>query len=230
MPALLSISIPQAQVDKLEAALGKATTRQAVYQAVYRTTRAGATIIRKRVQENLVLDSKYINRAIKIRIDNSMGKADATGHITISPELIPLVGYQDGGDGKSGITVVISKNRPPLVLKHAFYARVTNKDGKSHKGIFLRAKGRDISGGKVMKGTYKHLKVGRYEGGRLTKRGYARRLPMEEQFGPSVVDALGPDLQTTIGKEAALDLAETLQKNIESQLKRFQGNATGGES
>lgn len=222
MPPLLSISIPQAQVDKLEAAIGKETARRAIYQAVFRTTRAGATIIRKRVQEELQVDSKYINRAITIRVDNSMDKADATGHIIVSPKLIPLVGYGDRKAGKQGgITIVVSKDRPPIYLRHAFYATVRAGDDGTHKGIFMRAKGRDKSGGKVMKGTFNHLKVGKYQGGKLTAAGYARRLPMEEQFGPSVVDAIGPDKLTTLGQAIHADLAQTLQKNLESQISRF---------
>lgn len=222
-----SITISPEQIAKLEAAIGKQSTKQAIYQAVLRTTRAGTTIFRKRITEKLYLDQKYITRAITTDVRGlSRDSAEAVGHIRVSAEPIPIVAYQDRKAGKQGgITVVISKDRPPLYLRHAFYARVGTG---GHVGIFFRAEGRDksagkerfiVSGGRIAQ-RYKH-------GGKLTASGYARRLPMEEKFGPSVVDAYGDKVLTTMGQQINVDLQETLVKNLQSQLDRFQGGAGG---
>lgn len=220
-----AITIPPDQVKKLEAAIGPKATKQAMYQAVLRTTRAGTTIFKTRIREKLNLDTKYINRVIETKVQGeSLESPDVRGTIIVKHELIPMVAYADRKAGKQGgVTVVMGKGKLPVYLRHAFYATVGV--GK-HKGIFFRAEGRDksagkerfiITGGRVGK-RYKH-------GGRLTPTGYARRFPIEEKFGPSVVDAFGVDALTATGQQIIADLGATLEKNIQSQLNRFTGKS-----
>lgn len=213
----ISVQIPQEQLDRLQAQLSGDQLDKAIYQAVYRTTRAGASIIRRIVKESMNLDAKYITRVISTAMRGS--GAESQGHVIVSREAIPLVAFLDRAIKKGGISVTISKDRAPIVFRHAFYSTVGKGDG--HKGIFFRAEGRDSSGTLAEKATFRSLRTHVYEGGRLTARGYARRLPIEQAYGPSVVDAIGPEELTDIGTRIVAELQARLEKNVTSQLKRF---------
>lgn len=219
-----TVGIPDDQVKHLEATLGTATAKRAMYQAVLRTTRAGTGIVQRCVKERMMLDQKYIKRVVRSEVKG--GDLTTEGAIIIENEPIPLIAYGDRTAGQQGgVTVIISKNRLPLYLRHAFIATV----GKGrHKGIFFRAKGRDRSAGTEKQYNTRNFFNERYkEGGRLTKTGYARRLPIEEQYGPSVVDVFGEGELKTIGETILADVQQTLQKNIQSQMDRFMGRKKG---
>lgn len=226
----ISVKIPPEQLSRLHASLDEKQLSQAVYQAVLRTTRAAAGIIRRTIQESLALDGKYVKRVVTTQTRGD--GVDVEGHVLISQESVPLIAYMDRRVGKSGITVVITKGRLPVYFRHAFYAAVGTPRGGAvadrHKGIFFRAQGRDSSGKLVTKETYRSLRTHAYEGGRLTASGYARRLPIEEAMGPSVADAIGVQNLTELGQRVVASLEATLAKYVDSQISRFtQGQEVG---
>src|SRR4051812_21236624 len=96
--------------------------KQGIYQAVRRTTNAAAKIFRDIVQERTFLQAKYAKRVIKSRVQ---GGDLPVGTVTISQEKVPLIGYQVTNHGrKVGVEVMVSKDRPPIHLRHAFLVRL----------------------------------------------------------------------------------------------------------
>ncbi len=189
--ASIEVGISSIQLKQLEEALNPKQLKQAVYQAIKRTTTTGTVAVRKIVREKTYISAKYANRAVKTRMEGNEGV------ITISQKLVPLIGYKVSATKKMGVVAQVSKDRPPIILRHAFKGRVRAGEDGGHIGIFQRQK---LSGPKA------------------TPRGIAQRLPIAEQFGPSVLQLI--DVPQTF-KELTVNLEDTLQKNIDSQISRF---------
>lgn len=230
-----SISIPEDQVTEIEQRIGRQSTKQAIFQAVFRTTRAGVVIVRKRVQEKLAISQKYITRVVRVQMRG--GDFGAQGHILVTNESVPIAAYpavKIGMQGPpeagqksvpgGGLLVTMSRDRPPVFFRHAFFARVGT--GR-HKGVFWRAEGRDSSGTLREIATHRTLRTHKYEGGRLTARGYARRLPIEQVFGATVAETIGVEEFTKVGELIRDDLAAKLAENMNSQFDRFLGRKKG---
>jgi hypothetical protein len=213
---LLIITIPQPQIDFLSTLLGKATVRRAMYQAVKRTTTTGKNLVRDAVEEDTTLQRKYINRAISSKISTDEEGGDASGTISVSGKSIPMVGFQHT-EGPGGVSVVMTRSRGPLLLRHAFLARVRSNDG-NHLGIMTRKAAAEAFGGRV---------VGEGAKRAINKRGYFSRLPMQEEKGENLMTIVGRDKLTATGAKIMSGLAFTLKANLQGQLDRFLNQKKG---
>lgn len=208
-PVRVNITMNDAQLARLRADLTPQQVKQATYQAIKRTTAFAAKEVRDVVQEKTYLNTKYARRVISSKVSRS---EPPFGIVTISHKLVPLIGYRTTATKRGGVTAYLSKDRPPIRLRHAFKRRVFSVEQAAqgdtgHMGIFLRAR---------------HLpSKGRNAGNRrlkMTRKGFAGRLAIEEQFGPSVLDLVEqPKLLGAITDEVTVQL----ERNIQSQLDRF---------
>lgn len=194
------VDIDDRDLAKLREVLGDKRFRQASYQAVSRTTNKVRTQIRKAVKERSYIKQKYITRAVT----SQLSRGDVPlGIVRVTRQLLPAIAYKTRASKKAGVTIETAPGRGLIQLKHAFKA--TMKSG--HEGIYLRAKGRgkDING---KRGARK----------KLTDRGYAQRLPIEEQFGPPVISVV--DVPEVIGS-VRLDANREMSAQLRNQLSRF---------
>lgn len=214
MPAFVSIQVSDEAIQWLKGALPAKQVRQALFQAVKRTTKTGATQINRRVRAEINISKKYADRAIRVfdpKGDNPVGV------VSISRRSIPLIAYRPRVSKRGGVRVTIGKGKPAVVFRHAFKATVRTKgeagvhDG--HEGIFGRTR---------------HLPTkGRNAGkGKLTPRGFAGRLAIKEAMGPSVLSVLGEQGTTRVAQEELAKLHDVLQKNLDSQVNRFLNRST----
>lgn len=206
----LVFSIPQADRLKLRELLDPKQVRQAEFQAVNRTTNALARIVRKGVQDEVKITKKYVDRVIYTR----KAKGDPPeGSIEISQRLLPLIAYGGRASKRSGVTVQISKHKPPLRLRHAFKAtvRTAGADGihDGHLGYFTRGRNLPTKGPNVG-----NTKVT----GKLTPKGFAGRLTIIERFGPSILDVV--EIPKVLDR-IVFDADAELHKNLMSQIDRF---------
>lgn len=177
--------------------------KTAMRAAVTRTTRRLANQVVARAQEVLhVKKSGLVAKTLSDKrrpVGYGITKAGGDvpqGVVIVRKIPIRLIAFKVSVRKKTGVTAIVRKDRPPIVLRHAFRARVG-----SHTGIFLRAKGRG-------------------KGGKLTKRGYARRLPIEEQFGVSLYAVVNvPHMLSKILKDGQ----EFLIHEFAGQMSRFTG-------
>jgi hypothetical protein len=221
MPAFVTISVSDEQLATLQAALPPKQVRSALFQAVKRTTKTGATQVNRRVRAEINISKKYADRAIRVfdpKGDNPVGV------ISISRKPIPLIAYRPRVSKKAGVRATISKNKPPVVYRHAFKATVktkgTDDQHEGHEGIFFRTRHLPTKGKNAGKG-------------KLTPRGFAGRLAIKEAMGPSVLSVFGEAGTTRVASEELAKLHDVLQKNLDSQMDRFlnrrkgQANAAG---
>jgi hypothetical protein len=193
--AWLTSSVDPRRIEEIRRILTPRQLDSVLWNAVKRTTSNAVTIARRSVREQVpALTKKYLDRVVKSKV-TGFGE-NPTGTVTISHERVPLIGFRPKATKTGGVTARVSKDRPPIILKHAFITFV----GKGrHKGVFLRARGRG-------------------KGGKLTRRGYARRLPIEERFGPSVLDVIRfPKVERRVRDE----IGNALEKNLASRLARY---------
>jgi hypothetical protein len=202
----ISISISDSQFAKLSAELNPKQLKQAMFQAIKRTTDYARTKVRSTVKDKTYMRPKYINRAVNSKVSKS---DPPEGLITISQRLVPLIAFKATVGKRGGARVHISKDKPAILLRHAFRARVKSYNQKAedagHLGIFLRSKHLPTKGPNMGKG-----KIG--------KHGRAWRLAIEEQFGASVLNLV--EVPTVIAAIGA-DVQNQLEKNVQSQLDRF---------
>jgi len=243
---LFSVTIPDGTIAFMERTVGKASTRQAMYQAVKRTTAAAKRQIMKAVTADVNINAKYVTRAIRSTVlgGSKDGGEAPEGVVRISGKSIPLVAFHPTYDKAHGITVIMVKSKGPLILRHAFFANTRNmkmfdlvvdagysegeaKDASfdgGHKGVFTRKKAEGTGS----------------SGRRVTKAGYYARLPIQEEKGPNLATIIGPEKLTATGENVMAGLRETLRTNLQSQLDRFlnqkkgagvqlpEGNSNGG--
>ena len=205
----IAIQVSEEQRRELEAVLTPKQVRQALFQAVKRTTKTGRAQVNRRVREEINISKKYADRAITSRDPKG---DDPVGVITISRRPIPLIAYRPRVSKKGGARVTISKHKPPVAFKHYFRATVKLKgedqEHDGHEGIFFRTRHLPTKGKNAGKG-------------KLTPRGFAGRLAIKQAMGPSVLSVFGEDGATKVATEELAKLQAVLQKNIDSQLNRF---------
>ncbi len=213
MASIVEITADPKSLAEAKARLNSSELRRAEYQAVKRTTQAGAKIVKDVLKELTTLKSSYLSNqhGRKKLIDWTIETAPLAGIISINHQPLPLIAYQSNAGGGAGVAVMISRQRSLVYLKHAFLATVASSlqaaQGTGHKGIFLRSRHLPRKGSAIGKG-------------KLTAAGFAGRLAIVEQFGPAVTDLVS---QKAIG-DAVLDgLDERFAKNMESQIDRFLG-------
>jgi hypothetical protein len=203
----LAIRINTAQHARLKAMLNPKQFKAAQFQAVKRTTTFAERQVKKEVREQTTINKKYVDRVVKSRVSR---EDPPLGVVTISQRLVPAVGYKHTASKRSGVTVSPTKGKPTIRLKHGFKARARSPqqgEGGGHVGIFLRGKRLPSKGPNVGKKRYK-----------LTKRGFAGRLVIEEQFGPSVLDIVSvPGIRAKL----VTAISDVLDKNVRSQIDRF---------
>jgi hypothetical protein len=210
MPGLIDISINESQFDELVDLLGNNQARRAALSALNKTISFGNTEIKRRVKATLNLKPSAINSAITV---HKAKYEDLRAWITVSKRLVSLYDFKGTTYSKSrGVSVQMRLDRPRSIFRHAFAAEAKSQQQRAavasglmdhfHVGIFSREKGRD-------------------KGGRLTKKGYGRRLPIAELLGPSVLDLFGEDATTQLATEELAKLQDKLAENIESQIDRF---------
>ena len=246
---LFSVTIPDGTIAFMERTVGKASTRQAMYQAVKRTTAAAKRQIMKAVTADVNINAKYVTRAIRSTVlgGSKDGGEAPEGVVRISGKSIPLVAFHPTYDKAHGITVIMVKSKGPLILRHAFFANTRNmkmfdlvvdagysegeaKDASfdgGHKGVFTR---------KEKVGAAFSLDSRKL----ATKAQYYGRLPIQEEKGPNLATIIGPEKLTATGENVMAGLRETLRVNLQSQLDRFlnqkkgagvqlpEGNSNGG--
>jgi hypothetical protein len=209
VPALVTISVSEEQRRGPENWLSPKQVRQAMYQAVKRTTKTGGTQINRRVRAEINITKKYADRAIRVfdpKGDNPVGV------VSIARRSIPLIAYRPRVSKRGGVLAVLTKGKPALRLRHAFKATVKTKgegdEHDGHLGIFGRARHLPTKGPNAGKG-------------KLTPRGFAGRLAIKQAYGPSVLSVLGEQGTTKVAQEELAKLHDVLLKNLDSQIARF---------
>ncbi len=209
-PVRINFTINEAQLARLKADLSPRQVKQAQFQAIKRTTAFAARQVQDKVQEETYINKKYVRRVV---IATAPKGEPPVGKVTISQKLVPLIGYRVSATKKNGVIAYVSRDRPPIFLRHGFKAFVFSKQQAEqgstvgHTGIFVRTRHLPTKGPNAGN---KKLK--------LTPRGFAGRLSVEEQFGPSVLNLVEqPKLLGAITDEVNAQL----EKNIQSQLDRF---------
>ena len=210
MAALVKLIIPDATRAALKESLTPADFRKAEYQVVNRTLAKLVTLLKRGVKKAAPTVSRdYATRAITL----IKAKGDPpVGAVIVNNKKIPLSafrvsGFAPGRNGSGG-EVFIAQGFPVVILRHGFEA--TGRSGKSeHDGIFLRA--RVPAGMTTTRG--RHGEVRKY-----TPAGFAERLPIRQQWGPSAMQLVSiPEIMAGID----VDLAAEVQKQAASQLSRF---------
>lgn len=215
MPALFSVSVDKVEEDRVRAVLDPKQYRQAIFQAVLRTTKKIGTAVGKGIKEHSYIKPKYIKRSIFVRVPkNKSGDVSPEGTVEVKKKRLPLIAFKVRASKKRGVTVQTSPDGAPIVLRHAFKATVrlagTSDEHEGHDGIFLRARHLPSKGPHVGKG-------------KLTKRGFAGRFAIAEQFGPSAFFfASLPEVKDSI----VIDARAEMRKQLTSQVARFKGTAT----
>jgi hypothetical protein len=223
--SFVRVEVSPEQLAELEGALNPKQVRSALFQAVKRTTKTGATQINRRVRAEININKKYADRAIRAREPSG---DNPVGVISISRYPIPLIAYRPRVSKKGGARVTIGKGKPPIVYRHAYKATVktAGTDGvhEGHEGIFLRDRHLPTKGpnaDRVREWVYKGKK--RKSRIKLTPRGIAGSFAMRELMGPSVLSVLGEEGTTKVAQEELAKLNGVLQKNLDSQFFRFTG-------
>lgn len=200
------VDLDERDLAKLRELLGEKRFRQAVFQAVNRTTTKVRTKIRAEVKKRSFIKAKYISEAVTSKV--SRGDVPL-GLVRVTRQMLPAIAFKTRASKRQGVTILTGPGRPAIVLRHAFKARVRGNNPEAnengHEGIFLRAK---------------HLpKKGKNKNkGKLTRRGFAGRLAIIQQYGPpaiSVVDV--PDVIASIRFDAEAEMSTQLR----NQLSRF---------
>src|SRR4051812_26047722 len=96
---VVTIAVSDAQLAELEAVLNPKQVRAALFQAVKRTTKTGATQINRRVRAEINISKKYADRAISAREPSG---DNPVGVISILRRPIPLIAYKPRVSKKGG--------------------------------------------------------------------------------------------------------------------------------
>lgn len=223
MASNVTFEIDDRTYGQLQRVLNPKQLKQAIYQAVNRTTNRGRIIAAKAVLDKMTIPRKYVdakdNRyaAIKTRII----KGDRPeGRISVRDQQLPMSAFKHSAT-KAGVRVTIDKSTPAEFFRHAFVAVVRSKRqeelGVSHKGIFVRRKVNAADAQRYFqKNKQSFYRTAKSRA--ITPKGYAWRLPLGELFGPSVLDFISRD---EIRRAVLAGIGNELGKQIDSQVKRF---------
>lgn len=201
----LAITLDKATYDRAVAVLDAGQLRRALFQAVKRPTNRGTVTVQRRAQKKVNIQSKYLKRAIRTKLD-IRDPDPPVGSIIISQKRLPLIAYRPTVSKRMGVTARIRKDKPPLKFGHAFKATVNRQNANVpedlHEGIFIRTR---------------HLSSNP-RAGKLTPKGFAGRLAIKQLFGPSIHSVIDIP-EVTEGIEA--DIAAQMTTALNSQIDRF---------
>jgi hypothetical protein len=217
----IELQIPAETRSKLEQILKPAQLRRAEFQVVKRTTAQLAKLVRAEVRQQITIASKNTKRAIIV----AEPKGDPpVGKVIVSGKRIPMVAFKHQpwrtmkGVTSGGVSITVRKDWPPIVLRHAFIANVKQINAKSletvgHVGIFLRSRHAPTKGFNAgLRDRFGHPKY------KLTPEGFAGRLSIEQEFGPSIAKLLSiPAVLNRI----EFDAAAYMMKVAQGQIDRF---------
>jgi hypothetical protein len=208
--SILSIGVDPAIQARIRSLLDPKQVRQAEFQAVKRTTGKLVTIVKNKVKEQSFVKPKYIGRVISKRDPRG---DPPVGEVIVRKQRLPLVAFKISVSKRSGVRVSLSKNLPPIVLRHAFVATVkapaNNGEVSEHTGVFLRSRHLPSKGPNQGKG-------------KLTARGFAGRLAIKQVFGKSIFAYVNvPEIRD----EIVFDGRAEMRKQLENQIKRFTQTA-----
>ena len=193
----LGVVADSAEIEAVRAALNPRQFRQAMYQAVKRTTDAAKKIVSEQIEGevNIKMSALARHRATKDAIVTRLSKGEIpVGEVVISGKPLPMTAFLYKAYKKSGVVVAITQNRSPVILKHAF--KQTLKSG--HVGIFLRA----TKGGKPVP-----------------------RYPIREVYGPSIPSLVErPVIGNPIMEQLAARLHRELESQMD-RFTKGGGNA-----
>ncbi len=202
----LTIAMPAEAIEALRQQLSPRQFRSAQFQIVSRTTRKIAQIVQQTVQKHSPISAKYVRRVIETKKPQG---DPPVGAVQVRKEALPLIAFKYRTRGGAGVSVFVSTDGEPITLRHAFLRTMPS----GHKGIFLRSRHTPTKG----PGSFLRDKHG-LPFYKLTPRGIAGRLAIEEARGPSVLHLVSiPDVL----KEIEFDTMSYMQKMAESQLSRF---------
>lgn len=208
------ITVPQDVERKLVIMFGPVKAQRIIFVAVRRATQRAVGDLADVVQTRLNIPRKYItgdNRRAALRVKVEPSATSATGVIGVRRLQLPLIAFSEKRISKTqGVVVRPDKTKAPIILKHAFGATVSSPSqldqGIAHKGIFRRK--RILAAG--TSGTLPR-------GVKVTPRGFAGRLPIEEAMGPSILDLMSQDDMQRI---ATKSVAGRLMKEVDGQVNR----------
>lgn len=217
----VSFVINQAEISRLKGILSPSQLRSATYNAVLRTTKAGARIAGDAVMAASNIGAKWVrperkkggNRNRAIYWEMRRGESAPFGTITINGKPMPLIAYKPTVSKKSGVTVQFSKGRGNLHLPNAFKAKVSSEaqalQGVSHTGIFYRARA-DAANARPSRKGKSPIKA--------TKSGRVPRGPIDQAYGPTVLSFIKIP---AIEREVLGQIGNRLQKELDGQVSRF---------
>lgn len=235
---------------ELEAMFGKnsRTVEQATYAAIRRTLQTGRAWLTREYQAQLGLRPI----AIRSRLSSRMAGGNAPlGTISIlGDKPISLIEYKPRAT-KAGVVVKMSKDRPAVMLRHAFIQTLQgiwgdNEQGRRH--VVTRGQTLPTRGPNVYRARYTSRKTRRVlnawerrhvgwtdampagqtevfgvprKGGGLTPRGYAAKWSVTKMSGATLTGVFGEQTLTSFGSKALEGLQAELDKNLASQVDRF---------
>ena len=194
------VSVDGQSIDSFVRDLGALPkdVESALAPAINKTAMTGRARIADAVTERTNIKRGSVLEVLKLQ---RATKANPVATIAFSDKPRPAFDFKGLSVGKKGISVEFYKGKGRRRYKHAFVATVASAaqraQGVGHKGVFQREKGRDRKN-------------------RLTKKGYARRLPIDELKGPSVVATFQEAPQVAQG--IVNNLGDELQKNLLAQI------------
>lgn len=222
-------------MERVRAQVSPQQFRRAMYQATFRTTRTMTARLKDRTRERLNITATAANDAITSKVVG--GGEQSVGVISVTRKRLGLIDFRHTVR-KGGVSAVIEKGRAPVEFRHGFKA--TMRSG--HVGIFLRkrlsilsaatqpqelmeAHGKTLSEAEtslgILKSRFGKLGINNRSGRpyvRVTPRGFAWRLPLQELGGPPVISTIE---DVTDQEDFASDIRIVWRKNMLSQLSRF---------
>lgn len=238
MPTV-TIKPPDALLAELRQKLSPQQFKQAIWQAVSRTTNKGRTQARQAAKDLTGLPAKHVNKAIVstlTRTDNP------TGSITVTRAGMPLSAYKVKVSKSGGVTSEGTKGMQQLAFRHGFKA--TMKSG--HTGVYLRARGvagvldqqthprqfvplaQRVIGGQYSSQIYiQGVNQRKRALSRGSASGVVRRLPIVEIMGRPIIDAVNTD---AVIASIKVDVNSEMRKQLTSQLNRFLKVSTHGRT
>lgn len=209
MPGVLSITVDREDEERVRAVLNPAQYRQAIFQAVSRTTKKLTTVVKKKLKERTFVKAKYLNRVVFASVPKKGTDAAPEGQVVIKNKRLPLTAFKVRASRKGGVFFQAGPDTQPIVFRHAFKATMVKAgdDGEheGHDGVFVRAKHLPTRGPNAGKG-------------KLTPRGFAGRLAIKELKGPGLLKMINvPDVISDIH----VDTRAEFRKQLQSQVDRF---------
>jgi hypothetical protein len=204
----LDLKVSEDTERLLKDALNPSQFRRAIFQVVNRTTSKLAVAVRKVVKNSTTLPPSYIAEHNLVKVVKPQGDPPV-GEVRVKKEPTPASAFKYVNMGRrgGGVSFQTLKGGNQIKLAHAFLA--TMKSG--HVGIYLRAAKGDQKTGGVFAQVNARSNVKLW-----TAAGYAERLPIKEEFGPSVYSVVNKRAD-----QITLDAQAEMAKQAASQISRF---------